>query len=388
MEPETTFIASPSALADLVTRVGTVAEVAIDCEADSFHHYEEKLCLLQLTLAGDGPRANFVVDPLAPGIDLGPLLAALGHKRLFLHAGDNDLRMLGLSWEFSAREIFDTFIAAQYLGERALGLSALLERYFGVRLDKSFQRADWARRPLLPAMIAYAARDTQHLPDLVELLQKRLRETGRLEWHRQACARLATLRPQPKPVNPESWRVKDSSELTDGERAILREIWRWRDHEARTRDQAPFRVAGNDVLLRLARVTRQSERAQDGVQAARVPLSEASQRALLAALEAGLAVPKAEWPGPMERDPWARLPRAQQARFVKLRASRDRIAGELGIDPGLLAARSALENLAARENLAAEDLVEVGGLLPWQAALLGQGALDRVSVGSPPAARL
>jgi ribonuclease D len=372
MPSETTFIANPDALASLVARVDTATEVAIDCEADSFHHYEEKLCLLQLTFSVGERREDAVVDPLAPAIDLRPLLEVLGRKRLFLHAGDNDLRMLGLRWEFSAREIFDTLLAAQYLGERELGLSALLERYFGVRLNKSFQRADWARRPLPAAMIEYAACDTQHLPELAALLEKRLRETGRLSWHQQACRRLAAQRPQPKPANPDSWRVKDSSELTDGERAILREVWRWRDYEARTRDQAPFRVAGNDVLLRLARVTRQSERAADGLQAARVPLSEASQRALLAALQAGLAVPKAEWPGPAERDPWSRLPRAQQARFTKLRAVRDRVAGELGLDPGLLASRSALEGLAALEAPAEADLITAGGLLPWQAELLAR----------------
>ena len=375
MPPQTTFIADSSALAALVARLAAATEVALDCEADSFHHYHEKLCLLQLTFAtgsaaaGGGELANFVVDPLAPGIDLRPLLEVLGQKRLFLHAADNDLRMLGLSWKFSAHQIFDTFIAAQYLGEPGLGLSALLERYFGVRLDKSFQRADWAKRPLPAAMIEYAARDTQHLPALVALLEARLRELGRLEWHRQACARMAAARPQPKPENPDSWRIKDSDELTDGERAILRELWRWRDHEARTRDQAPFRVAGNDVLLRLARLVRKSGQAADGPSAARVPLSEASKRAMLTALEAGLALPIAEWPRPAERDSSWRLPKAQKARLVQLRTVRDRIAGELAIDPGLLASRSSLEDLAARESPSASDLL-AAGLLPWQAELL------------------
>jgi ribonuclease D len=368
MEPETSFIARPDALAELVLRLGDVAEVALDCEADSFHHYHEKLCLLQLTFVADGVPANFVVDPLAAGIDLRPLLDVLGQKRLLLHAADNDLRMLGLRWEFSAREIFDTFIAAQYLGESALGLSALLERYFQVRLDKSLQRADWARRPLTPAMIAYAARDTQYLPALVKILEERLREVGRLGWHRQACARMAAARPQPKADNPDSWRIKDSDELTSGERAVLREIWRWRDQEARARDQAPFRITGNDVLLKLARVVRKSGNAADGLTAARITVSEASRRALHAALESGLAVPAAQWPGPAERDASWRLPKAQKARLSQLRAHRDRVAGELGMDPGLLASRSALEDLAAVETPAAADWLSK--LLPWQVELL------------------
>ena len=372
MEPQTTFIARPDALADLVMRLAAVAEVALDCEADSFHHYHEKLCLLQLTFVSDGQPANYVVDPLATGIDLRPLLAGLGQKRLFLHAADNDLRMLGLSWEFSARQIFDTFIAAQYLGEPALGLSALLARYLGVHLDKSFQRADWARRPLPPAMIEYAARDTQYLAPLVAILEARLGEVGRLEWHRQACARMAAVRPQPKPENPESWRIKDSDELTSGERAILRELWRWRDQEARARDQAPFRIVGNDVLLKLSRVVRASGKAADGLTAARITVSDASRRALLAALEAGLAVPAAQWPVPAERDSSWRLPKAQNARLAQLRTARDRVANERAMDPGLLASRSALEDIAALETPSAADLLSSGKLLPWQAELLAR----------------
>ncbi len=374
MNPRASFIGHPSALSDLVGRIDeAAAEVAIDCEADSFHHYEEKLCLLQLTFATGGEPADFVIDPLAAGIDLRPLLQVLGRKRLFLHAGDNDLRMLGLRWEFSATEIFDTLIAAQYLGESELGLSALLERHFGVVLDKSLQRADWARRPLTAAMIEYAARDTHYLAELVAILEARLRETGRFEWHRQACARLAGSRPQQKPEDPESWRVKGSSDLDDSERAILRTVWRWREDEARARDQAPFRVAGNDVLLRLARVARQSGSAADALTAARIRASGASLRALGAALEMGLSMPEEQWPGPPPRNRPTRLSGAQEARFEKLRTARDQVAGKLAIDPGLLASRSALERISALAAPSTDELISTGGLLPWQAEMLTGG---------------
>ncbi len=78
------------------------------------------------------------------------------------------------------RNIFDTRIAAQLLGLRAFGLAALLERYFGVKLDKKHQRADWSMRPLTQGMLDYAAQDTIHLLELRDKLERELERAGRL----------------------------------------------------------------------------------------------------------------------------------------------------------------------------------------------------------------
>src|SRR5690606_20416556 len=80
------------------------------------------------------------------------------------------------------RNLFDTKLAAQLLGEPAFGLAALLEKYVGVQLDKKHQRADWAQRPLPRDLLDYAAEDTRHLPLLRDRLREELERRGRMAW--------------------------------------------------------------------------------------------------------------------------------------------------------------------------------------------------------------
>ena len=101
---------------------------------------------------------------------------------IVFHDADYDLRLLDREYGFRANNLFDTRIAAQLLNEPGVGLAALLEKYLGVRLDKRFQRADWSARPLSAEMLAYAASDTRHLPELRDILRPQLEARGRLDW--------------------------------------------------------------------------------------------------------------------------------------------------------------------------------------------------------------
>ena len=206
--------------------------VALDTEADSFHHYYEKACLLQLSRDG----AAWLVDPLA-GLDLDRLFALLSDRRLLLHGADYDLRLLSRGYGFRPREIFDTMVAAQLLGLKEIGLAALLSQRLGVTLDKSSQRADWSRRPLSPTLVAYAASDVLHLHALVASLEADLAARGRTAWHAEECARLLAQDLSPAPEDPETdWRIKGSNGLAPKERAFLRELWRAREERARALD--------------------------------------------------------------------------------------------------------------------------------------------------------
>jgi ribonuclease D len=125
--------------------------VAVDTEADSLHAYPEKVCLIQIsTLSGDR-----LVDPLAR-LDLNPLLDALTGHELIMHGADYDLRLLRKHHEFVPSAIFDTMLAARLLGLRQFGLSHLVEKFLGVKLEKGPQKADWAVRPLTERMERYA----------------------------------------------------------------------------------------------------------------------------------------------------------------------------------------------------------------------------------------
>jgi ribonuclease D len=355
-------------LAALDARPG--ADVAVDTEADSFHHYFEKVCLLQL--AWDGTA--YLVDPLQP-LDIAVLLARLAPRRLLMHGADYDLRLLFRGYGFRATSLFDSMLAAQLLGEKEIGLAALLSARARVTLDKAHQRADWSERPLTPPMIAYAAADVLHLAALVESLTRDLETRGRLSWHAEECARLAaTGFPATREADSENdWRIKGTNAFTDKERAFARALWEARDARARSLDRPAFRVLTNERLLLAAKPAAAGERDLGKLFPGPRALPDAFAHALREALARAAALAPAEWPKPRrgERvEPNAALDREVE----NLKKSRDAKAASLGLDPGVLASKAILTAAAKtrceKGRLTADLLVTEGGLSRWRAELL------------------
>ncbi|HJU87042.1 MAG TPA: ribonuclease D, partial [Gemmatimonadota bacterium] len=164
-------------------------EVAVDTEGDSLHHYPARLALVQLA----GPRGDaWLVDPLAVE-NLRPLGRIFGDPATttVLHAGDNDLVDLKRRHGLPFARIFDTSVAARFLGAPALGLDVLLTTYLGVDLPPSRQKDDWSARPLSEAQLRYAVGDVEHLLPLKSRLVEELGRVGRLAWVEEECAALA-----------------------------------------------------------------------------------------------------------------------------------------------------------------------------------------------------
>jgi len=162
--------------------IGSIANtraIALDTEGASFHRFVDRVYLLQLSTR----EASAILDPLTIGVPkgLGALLEARSVEVVF-HDADYDLRLLHQDYGWRVTNIFDTRVAAQLLGLRAFGLAALLERYFGIKLDKKHQRADWSMRPLTPGMLEYAAQDTEFLLDLRDRLGNELEKLRRASW--------------------------------------------------------------------------------------------------------------------------------------------------------------------------------------------------------------
>src|ERR1700722_7626766 len=185
-------------------KFGAADWAALDTEADSLHAYPKKVCLVQISITGD----DQLVDPLAP-IKLDPMLDALNAHELIMHGADYDLRLLEKHHEFIPSSIFDTMLAGRLLGERQFGLSALVEKFLGITLDKGSQKANWAQRPLTERMEKYARADTHHLKPLVDRLRSELADKKRLEWHQESCARLIDHCTKPQVIDLDlMWRVK------------------------------------------------------------------------------------------------------------------------------------------------------------------------------------
>jgi ribonuclease D len=366
------LVASETALAALLARLDADGgePVALDTEADSFHHYFEKVCLVQVGLGAEA----FLVDPLA-GVDLSSLFACLAARPLLAHGADYDLRLLYRGYGFRASSLFDTMIAAQLVGEKEIGLAALLAARVGVSLDKAHQRADWSERPLSPSMSAYAAADVVHLPALVASLTKDLEAKGRLSWHSEECARLAqTAFPGERAAGSEDdWRIKGSNGVTDRERAFVRALWGVREARARALDRPPFRILTNERLLAAAKLAAAGERGLGTLFPGPRPLPAPFAEALRAALGAAGALEPGDWPKP-RRGERAETDPALEREVDALKKARDARAVALGLDPGVLGSRAALTAAArvkrAHGRMTPDLLADEAGLSRWRAELL------------------
>src|SRR6266511_1744197 len=225
------FVADAAALGALVDRLRGEPIIALDTESNSFHVYRERVCLLQVsTRTGD-----FVVDPLA--VDPAPLGEILCDGReTVLHGADYDVRCLRREYGWRLPRLFDTMAAARRLGRTGLGLSALVEGQFGVRLSKSFQRADWGRRPLTRDQLTYAALDTHYLLPIYDALTAELGARGALDEARREFDRIAGAEPRERIFDLEGWRrMKGARELDEPGRAVLRALWIAREERGRAR---------------------------------------------------------------------------------------------------------------------------------------------------------
>jgi ribonuclease D len=232
--------------------LGEAQTIAVDLEGNGFHRYPEHLCLIQLACGG----RIFLVDPLAVKdlSGLGEILRNPAIVKIF-HSCENDLRALIRDFGFYTRNIFDTAVAAHFLGARLLGLAGVLKTYLDVEIPKSkaMQRQDWTVRPLSPEASEYAAADVEHLASLRMVLQERLREANRWEWVQEEFALLERLEySPPEPVEQLFWKIKGSRLLKPRQRAILMELNCTRDQLARELNRPPFRVIPNETLLQLA----------------------------------------------------------------------------------------------------------------------------------------
>lgn len=181
------YLSSPEEADNFLASIEDVPAVAVDTEGASFHRFVDRIYLLQLSTRS----LTAILDPLTIGKPdrLGRLLEDERVEVVF-HDADYDLRLLHQDYGWRPSHLFDTRVAAQLLGIRAFGLAALLERYFGIKLEKKHQRADWSMRPLPQDMLDYAAQDTMYLLDLRDRMRAELDEAGRGEWAREEFQRL------------------------------------------------------------------------------------------------------------------------------------------------------------------------------------------------------
>jgi ribonuclease D len=243
---------------ELAARAAEHGRLAVDTEFVSERRYQALLCLVQVAVpdpgAPDGVSTD-VLDPLEGGLDPGPLAAVLAAPavEVVLHAGRQDVALLRRGWQTEVTNIFDTQVAAGFVGfGNQEGYEALVRRVMGVRLRGAEGFTRWDKRPLSDQQLSYARDDARCLLALGDELERRLTDAGRLDWAREECRALEASSDE-RGAQRSYERLPRLGRLDPEGRAVARELAEWREATARKVDRPPAFVLPDQSLVELAR---------------------------------------------------------------------------------------------------------------------------------------
>jgi ribonuclease D len=369
------IILTPERLERLVKKLSRETVLAFDLEADSMHHYREKVCLIQVATSSEA----HLIDPLAL-IDMSPLSSLLANPsiRKVFHGADYDVRSLRRDFSLEIDNLFDTMIACQFLGEKEVGLAAALKKRFGVELDKRFQKADWSKRPLEPAMIEYALADTSLLVALYRQLEEELRMKGRLSWVEEESGLVSRAAVSDRDKTPFFRRFRGADKMDARTLAVLEELLRLRDRKAQLYDRPPFKILSHETLDVLAENKPLVQAELHGIPGLSPKLVERYGTEILKAVAKGVNLPEGKLPRfPREERP--KKDRVAMERCRRLKLWREAKASELGVDAGVLANNSLLAVLSACAPRDMDELGNISILRNWQKDEFGEELLKTLS---------
>jgi len=358
-------------------RLSNQSRIAVDLEADSLYHFQEKVCLIQLAANG----SNYVVDPLAVSdlSPLAPLFADPDIQKIF-HGADYDIRSLYRDFSIEINNLFDTELASRFLGAAGTGLDAVVREHLGIQLDKKYQKKDWSKRPLPQEMIDYAAGDVMYLLPISTNLIGTLEEKKRLDWVLEECENLSNVRPVPNDTHPLFVKIKGAGRLSPRALAALENILELRREIAHKKDRPLFKVFSNRTALALAMDAPSTQKALKASRLLSQNQMNMFGKSVVSAILSAMKLPEKELPSyPRNREP--RPSRDVSPRIKALQEWRNRKAETLGMDPGLicnrhLATRLAIEN---PENIGSMDKIEE--MKAWQKATFGDEILSVLKQG-------
>lgn len=359
--------------------------IAVDTESDSFHHYREKVCLIQMTARG----VDAIIDPLAlESLEpLAPMFADPKRTKIFHDAG-YDLICLGRDFNFRVQGAFDTMLASRLLGEKTFGLAAILKERFGHDANKRLQRSDWTRRPLTEEQISYARYDTHFLPELTRMLTDELKKAGRWAWAQEEFARLPAVAERlvmrrSGPDKEGFWRIRGIRTLSPEIQGRIRTLYLARERLAERLDRPPFKVFGDSVLVDLARHPPRSLKSFSPRPGLRRTGIDRFGREIIKAIEGATPVTERPPRGVRARRRAGRFldPKARD-RFEALRALRKTKAAEHDIDPDVAIGNATLEDLARKPPTKLEQVLQIPELSGWRGLLFAEEIFDTVRKGA------
>jgi ribonuclease D len=252
-------------------------------------------------------------------------------------------------------------IAGRILGKQEVGLAAMLEAQFGVILDKHFQRADWGQRPLSQPMLAYARLDTHYLLQLRDCLRVELQENQRWSLAQEDFNRVCLSNGHSSENGLEAfWRITGAQDLEPKKASVLRELCHYRDGQAQSINQPPFKVLSNRALIEIAQTTPRFIQELDLLPSMSARQVRKHAKGLLNAVQRGLLSP------PVKRPPCKRLDDQVMKRMENLHAWRKRTAQMLHVESDIALPRDVLNDIATRNPSSLPELAEVMASVPWR----------------------
>lgn len=337
LAPDAIWIQRRDDLQAWLAQLPSDAALGFDTEFMRRNTFYPQLALLQLGWNG----RYALVDPLA--FDIGDALRPLigeGNAVTVMHSASEDLEALSPLLPHGPRQLFDTQIAAAFVGMgQGISYRALVAELVGAELDKGETRSDWLQRPLTDSQRAYATLDVVHLKSVHEQLTERLAQRERTAWHAEDCERLKQ-RACYRGGDPQPQRsFRSASDWRPEQRALLRRVLLWRDQSARTLDRPRPWLLEDATALSLVQQPPRSANELDERTRGQRALRSPQRVELLAVLQRAVDTDEVAATDAIPESPQGDAKRA----LAVMKDCVDKVAGELDLPPGLLCPRKALE---------------------------------------------
>ncbi|MBI1823577.1 MAG: HRDC domain-containing protein [Nitrospirae bacterium] len=356
------YVTEKDQLLGAVRDLSACSEIGVDIEGDSLFHYQDRVCLIQIT----GNGKNFIFDPLL--LDSVESLSVLFQNERIVkifHGAEYDLISLKRDFKFSIISIFDTVLAARALGLKAFSLQHLVWLYFNIPLEKTHQKANWSRRPVPKDQLEYAYKDTFFLPELYEKLSTEVKNKGRWDQIEEECHLLEKREWDEKRFSSEQYlKLKGAKELLPDSQKVLRELVVTRENLSREVDRPPFKVISNEDLLQMATGR---------------PHSLAELKLLFPRESAPVYRNPAFWIKAIHEGEQSQIPLPVKAkkngtpptpeeekRFSEMKKWRDSQAVEEGVEPAMILSTDMLRAISSKTIEYPDQLLELGLLRHWQ----------------------
>lgn len=367
---ELVWVDQQNTLRDIAQEIAQSDILAVDTESNSLYAYQEQVCLIQFSTR----EKDYLIDTLALEdlTVLGPIFNSDKILKVF-HAAEYDLICLFRDYGFRFDYLFDTMVAARILGLQQVGYGPLLEKYFDIKMNKKFQRANWGKRPLNPEMLQYARQDSHYLIALQELLRAELQKADLWELALEDFRRLTQgIEDTTESSEEDFWKLRGARDLSPEKAAVLKALYQFREEQAASQNRPPFKVISNQALVEIAQISPKHKEELYILRNLSERLADRYSNKIMRAINEGKQAPP-EYP-PVHKRP----KNSVLKRIDALREWRKVTGVELGVGSDVILPRDVLNRIAWAAPDCANALEEQMQDVPYRFARFGQDILTSI----------